>query len=632
MIKRVSRFLPVLLSVSAGALMLNAELQKSTNTVLSPTETGKIKSVGAKKAPQRLNMQTRNRTTSPFRHSMKGLPWKGKAYSGSWNMTGDRAEAQFDVPTIYGCIVYNDMIDKGSDFGEVGLYEIPKSGASQPDMLFSCNPARYGAVLSENIYYTTDLMSVWGFDYVMIYGYDVTTGSNEVYIDGTVDNLAPGGIVADPTTGTLYGFFYTEDKQKLQLGTIAYDADAGTATTTTIAVLDQQWNTICCDAKGQLYGISYEGEMKDGRYVVTSSALNKLDKKTGDVTKIGDLDGYAPQYLAGSVIDPKTNIMYWNYCKDDGTSYMCSINPETAEITTLYKFALNDEIMGMYIPTPEADPKAPGECTSMHLNFPENSLKGELTFTAPATLFDGTAGTGDVTVTALVSGDEVMSKKVKYGESCQVPLDCPEAGTYTFTVYASNDVGEGPRTHLKHVWVGADTPSATKVNLTYEEGMMKLSWNPVVSGINGGYIDLDKLSYTVTRYPGEKVVAKGYKKTEFEEAIPVPDDRLEVIYYTVTAECDGLVSETARTETITLGNIVPPYLNEFSSEDDLGGWIIEDANGDEVTWFWESIDGGDIRNSFSSEDADDWLISPAVKLEKGKAYFVSIDARGTSTT
>ena len=117
MIKRVSRFLPVLLSVSAGALMLNAELQKSTNTVLSPTETGKIKSVGAKKAPQRLNMQTRNRAASPFRHSMKGLPWKGKAYSGAFNMTGDRAEAQFDVPTIYGCIVYKAMIDKGSVFG-----------------------------------------------------------------------------------------------------------------------------------------------------------------------------------------------------------------------------------------------------------------------------------------------------------------------------------------------------------------------------------------------------------------------------------------------------------------------------------------------------------------------------------
>ena len=632
MIKKISRFLPILLSVSAATFALNAEMQKSSQSKVSPLEKGKIKNGPKVKASPGLHLQTRHGSQSPFSKSAQRSGWRGRSYSGHYSLTSERAETQYDVPTIYGCIVYNDLIDKGSDFGEVGLYEIPKSGASQPDMLFACNKASYGGVLVDNMYYSTDLFSVFGFDYVMIYGYDVTTGSNEVYIDGVVENLAPGGLTTDPTTGTVYGIFYTEDKQKLQLGSIEYNAEESTATTTTIAVLEGQWNTICCDGKGQLYGISYEGDIKDGRYVVTSSALNKLDKRTGVVTKVGDFDGYAPQYLSGALIDPKTNIMYWNYCKDDGTSYMCSINPETAEITTLYKLALNDEIMGMYFPTPEANPKAPGECESFHASFTGDSLSGNLTFTAPSALFDGTSGTGDVTVIALVNGEEVLNKNVKYGEKCVAPVSVEESGLYTFTVFASNEAGEGPRTNLKHVWVGADTPSATKVEADYADGVMKVKWNAVTSAINGGYIDLDNVTYTVTRYPGEKVVADVYKQTEFEESIPEPEDHLEVIYYVVTAKCGDLTSAPARSETITLGKIVPPYLNTFATEDDLGGWVIEDANEDDVTWFWEGVDGGDMRTSFSSDPGDDWLISPAVKLEKGKAYYVGIDARGTSTT
>lgn len=631
MIKSISRYLPVVLAAATAAVLpMSAEKQKCSTKSVSRVQSGNLKSVKRAKSLQGPQVLPVREPKSPFSRSGQFSSWRGGKRMMLPKMTGEYAPEQVDVPTMYGSIVYNDLIDKGSDYGDVGLYEIPKSGSSQPDMLFMGPKASYGGVLVDNIYYATDAMSVWGFDYVMIYGYDVNTGSNEVYIDGSIDNLAPGGITSDPTTGMLYGIFYTEDKQNLQLGTISYDD--GVATTTSIAVLEGNWNTISCDAKGQLYAISYTGEMKDGRYTVTGSALQKLDKKTGEATKVGDLEGYAPQYLSGSVIDPKTNLMYWNYCKDDGTSYMCRINPENAEITTLYKLALNDEIMGMYIPTPEADAKAPAECTSFHATFDAGSLEGEVSFTAPATLFDSTPGTGQVNVTVLISGEEVMNKKVKYGEECKTSVKVEEAGLYTFTVFASNDAGEGPRTNIKHMWVGPDTPSATKASLTYEDGKMKLSWNPVTSAINGGYLNLDNLSYTVVRYPDAKVVAENYKAATFEEAIEEPADRLVVMYYVVTASCDGLSSAPARTESIALGNIVPPYLNSFDSPDDLEGWVTEDSNEDEVTWAFSEWDGGDMRNSFSDIDADDWLITPAVKLEQGKAYYVNIDARGTSTT
>ena len=121
MIKKISRFLPILLAVSAATFALNAEMQKSSQSKVSPLEKGKIKNGPKVKASPGLHLQTRHGSQSPFSTSAQRSGWRGRSYSGSYSLTSERAEMQYDVPTIYGCIVYNDLIDKGSDFGEVGL-------------------------------------------------------------------------------------------------------------------------------------------------------------------------------------------------------------------------------------------------------------------------------------------------------------------------------------------------------------------------------------------------------------------------------------------------------------------------------------------------------------------------------
>ncbi|NPA37374.1 MAG: T9SS type A sorting domain-containing protein [Chlorobi bacterium] len=89
------------------------------------------------------------------------------------------------------------------------------------------------------------------------------------------------------------------------------------------------------------------------------------------------------------------------------------------------------------------------------------------------------------------------------------------------------------------------------------------------------------------------------------------DELIKTNYVTVT--CVGVSSSA--------------YVVNFESDEDLSAWRIIDANSDDKTWGVAQtygIDGTDcIAYGYSSDNnADDWAISPCVKLEAGKCYEV----------
>jgi len=66
-----------------------------------------------------------------------------------------------------------------------------------------------------------------------------------------------------------------------------------------------------------------------------------------------------------------------------------------------------------------------------------------------------------------------------------------------------------------------------------------------------------------------------------------------------------------------------PYLNTFNTLGEQRSFTIVDGNGDGSTWtHW----GGHPAHYGSEEANDEWLMSPAIKLEAGKNYRVAIDA------
>ncbi len=70
---------------------------------------------------------------------------------------------------------------------------------------------------------------------------------------------------------------------------------------------------------------------------------------------------------------------------------------------------------------------------------------------------------------------------------------------------------------------------------------------------------------------------------------------------------------------------VLPYKNALNTFDLFREFIVIDNNGDNTTWTWSEYDNS-VLYCNGAVAADDWLISPAIKLEAGTPYHFAIDA------
>lgn len=467
--------------------------------------------------------------------------------------------------------------------------------------------------------------------------YDLESGESvAVYGGESPDHICIGGETVDPTDGTVYGITYNANMDGLQLSKMSYGE---TISSTAVAPLDGNWNSIACDASGQLYGISYEGVMEGENFVATSSALNKIDKTTGEVTLIGET-GHAPQYLSSATIDTKTGRMFWTVNPPDETGYLCEVNLVTGAATKIVDFALDDEIMGLCVVAPAAEEGAPAAVTDLAADFPQGALSGNVSFKLPTTLFDGSAATGTLGYKVLANGQQVADGTGAAGADVTAPVTVEEAGEYTIVVTASNAVGEGPKVKLT-LFIGNGTPKSPEAALVYEGGKMKLSWPAVTESADGGFIDPAAVTYSVTRIINNEsgsalTVASGLTATSFEEEVAMPAE-ITTYHYLVVAESAGVVSAPAKSNSVTLGNIVPPYVNHFDSAEALSGYTIIDGNDDGKVWtYYQGASGADgepgaARMTYNTNLAmDDWMITPPLKLEGGKAYKVSFQARANS--
>lgn len=525
------------------------------------------------------------------------------------------AGATGDIPQIYGSCVYSKTWTE-NDY-PVGLYKLPMSSSATGELMFKGPDASYGGVIDENIYSTTLVEEMFGIRFVTIKQYDIESRQEIASFEGDNDNVSVG-MAKDPVSGDIYGIFYNEAFTSLQFGKISY-ANNDTHIDA-IADLEGVWCAFAIDKDGVCYGVRQNMEKSGDDYVCTASYLFRIDKATGVPTLIGET-GQAPQYPSGACFDLRTNKMYWNVCPPDGSSFMCEVNLSTGAASRLYKIANDEEYTGIYIPAPEAADKAPAALSDVDVKFNGASIEAVATMTTPSTLFDGSAPSGNLDLHILASGREVAQQSAGYGEKVTVVFSVPQAGVYDFVIYASNQAGDGPKTKLNNYFVGQDTPAATTATLAYTDGIMHLSWLPVTTSLNGGYINLDDISYTVTRYPDEVVVADKIKATSFDEPIAEPDG-IATYYYSVVVNCEGLSSAPANSNVVSLGSVRPPYNFNFLA-DGLEGWTVIDANNNGLQWEVEREGQAAIR--YDDIAMDDWLITPGIKLEAGKAYEFSYD-------
>ena len=603
------------LAVLASSTLLAQKEQRYTANTLNQERVGTVLQANAVSGKIEL----------PTSRSARALGFSTPNLSSSLTFPSRvRMNAASDLPVLYGSVVYSDDV-----FLPSGLYNLPKSSAENFDLLIKGVRANYGGVYKDGIYYATNLAQGSMESNLTITGYEVATG-NIVYnyhIGQQVGPIIAMGLDLDPITDEIYGIVYREDFDGYMLAKIIYNH---TPESTKIADISGRWNTFMIDADGTFYGIRKEYTMIDGFEYLSGSTLCKLDRQTGAVTEIGPTGKY-PAYVSGGCIDRSTGRMFWSV-SDNDSGYLCEINKTTGEATTVYMYPNGEEVCGMYVPVALAADKAPAAVTGLKASFEKGALEGTISFSAPLKLFDGSQPSGNVTVHVMVNGVEKASKEVAYGSLVSIPITVDQPDYYNFIVYAENAAGKGPKEKIDDFYIGKDTPLApTSVVLTEKNNKMSLTWDAVTGSVNDGYINPDEVVYNVVRYPDNKEVATGISATSFEETLETPETQT-AYNYGVTAVYNNLKSKETVSNAISLGVIVPPYSSNFSDPTGFTGFTIINANNDDYTWELNT-DYGFARIRWNATIAmDDWLITPAIKLQAGESYEVSFEAYSSSVS
>ena len=289
---------------------------------------------------------------------------------------------------------------------------------------------------------------------------------------------------------------------------------------------------------------------------------------------------------------------------------------------------------GLHVPTSLALDGAPAAARNLAASFPEGTLTGDISFDAPVTFYDETAASGKVEYTVTADGELVARGNTMYGtKGIAVTYTAEQPGWVTFAVTFSNESGNSPVSKIR-VFVGNGTPSpARKATAAYDRATstMNVSWLPVTTSADGGYIDPAKVTYAIfdADAPADAApLAKDLTANEWSTVFAEPTD-YTFYSYRIIAYFEGVASGASVTNVVPLGAMTPAVSYGFDAG--LTGWTVINANGDDYTW--EPYNEGTVSIRWNSAvPMDDWLISMPLRLEGGKMYDVVVDVWKSSAT
>ncbi|MCU6767553.1 choice-of-anchor J domain-containing protein [Barnesiella propionica] len=207
----------------------------------------------------------------------------------------------------------------------------------------------------------------------------------------------------------------------------------------------------------------------------------------------------------------------------------------------------------------------------------------------------------------------------------------PAAGTYTYKLVAYNENGNAAGTpkNVTSPWIGIDIPTAvTDITATAENSTVSLSFTPPATGKNGGWVDVNALTYRIVRNPGNTVLEEAYTGT-----LPYTDEVQDLAAYTYTvvpSNASG-TGPSANSNKVIAGNAKSiPYSETFDTADALDIYTIFSNIGNTRTWAYYS--SKKLVQYWGGTKADEWLITPKFDLKAGKNYKLTFDTYLESAT
>lgn len=527
------------------------------------------------------------------------------------NRRGIPRRAENQAALLYGSVMSSSNWS-AYDIPAYGIYTVPLTTAetTAPEKIGDDDiQANGGGVLTDSVY-----------NWINYYKY--SSGYQAYYQNASVldwqedafkrvsPNYISTDMAYDENTGIVVGCCYNASFTGFEL----VELDFGGLTRRVIKDLgNDRYVGLAFNNEGVLYGIRPDGNL----YII--------DVATGEATLVGSLDVQVSTYAQSATFDPSTDKLYFSYLFSDTDAGLYEVDTTTGHATLVTRYANNEQLVGIFIPQAEAAASAPAAPANLVATFENNSTTGSLTFTMPSKTHDGSALTGDLSYTVKANGKSMAQGSAEASTSVTVPLTV-QGGMTRFTVYASNDAGNGDEASLRQ-WIGYDAPdTVSNVSLSIDaNGKAIISWEAPALGAHGGAIDKSGLTYDVTRLPDNVNVASGITDTFFIDQLP--DTEMTKYSYRVTALNNGVpgISATSN-EQIYGSHFYVPYIHTFSGTNALDFYNVIDANNDGTTWELAD-DNKSVEYSpsfWSKNDADDWLIVPALQLSNDRTYSLSL--------
>lgn len=547
--------------------------------------------------------------SSEYDENVHSLPVMsdGKDRVGTFTVPGMPAKSaeELNVPVIYASLT-GTYSGAGVQHTK-GMYKIADGVFTQLNSGTSGTSANgAGAKVGEN-YYSIRTSGAT----VYVDRFPVSTWKRAAANSTTNQGLRASDVAYDPTSDIVYGCFYNDTADGYLFGKVDY----ATRVRTAIKPLNGAWNAVMADAKGQIYAIDMNGD------------LLRVDKTTGDTEKIG-FTGVVPAYTTSGTIDLATGRCFWNAKPSTGVSSLYEVNLTTGLATRLYDMPCNDELRGMYVEDAPIAQAAPAAAQAFEADFANGSFSGTLSFKAPATNNDGSAGSGNVTYKIWSNGVIAFTGEVAYNEQKSLTYSVEESDKYYLVIAFENEAGQGPITRVAQ-FIGNDTPKAPAPTLSRDGENFIISWDKVTASVNNGYINPDELTYTIRRYPDDIQVAENVSALSYSDYVPETYGQMIPYKYTVSATFAGNTGATGTTNLYPLGTIVPPYYEGFDDANSMYNFIVADDNKDGVTWIFS----GGMQSAYinySSVDHDDWLYTAAIYLTAGKTYTLNYEEMASS--
>lgn len=542
------------------------------------------------------------------------------------------------VSTVRGIMVYNDNWEGKTDQAGIYTIEVREGGAITCEHRASGMAATAAAVINNGTMYAVEV-DLTGYYYRQ---YNTSTwatvGSRE-----EIDLVnVPSDLTFDSRTGKAYGGFYDEDYGGFSRFASFGLTDAEATDIPSSQRDERDFITIAAAPDGTIYALHG-----------TFNYLKRFDTRTGNETKIGLTGIDCEVDLTHSIVssmtyDSANDRLIAVVAHNAGTrkdpvhkSALYVIDPRTtwqdgnksmATVTKVMDMPGNSSFAGLHMVEAATPAAAPSAAKDIRVAFDTpTALTGKVLFTAPTLSAGGLNLSAPLLAQVSVNGTVVatLGDITPGAEVSTDALTFPE-GTSTVKVVMATAELRGDAAE-KQIFAGEDIPGpVTDVALEITpEGWASLTWKAPTEGENGGNLNPATLTYTVRRAYDGTAMAINLSGTSFIDKNV--DTGRRAVSYTVTATNPaGSSAAVESNKCLSTGALAVPYNEPFNSQDDFDLWTLVNTNPASTWALNTSQKYAYYKYADDKTAADNWLISPAIRLEAGKAYMISYSWRANN--